>query len=366
MGNNVTLTCDGNFSPLQTLCKDGNYCNNLTLSNPTTSSASPQDNVSFVPSGVPVNVEWEVINPDTTSDPPVATPPGQNDNPVSYSIDGIGTFSLLEGVTDTKTQTATSPPAVKIEVNHTGVIGNEEFGVIRYRVKCTPVPAKLTILKNVSNVVNDPTQFDFTSTIAPVSFMLTDGGAGQVFTTTGAYTITELAEAGYTLTSVQCTGTGANAMGDFISVPNRNTVVNLDPGDDISWMFTNTKDAPAPAKLTILKDVSNVVNDPTQFDFTSTIAPVNFMLTDSGAGQVFTTTGAYTITELAEAGEYVYSVQCTGTGANAMGDSTSVANRNTVVNLDPGDDITCTFTNTKDGAAACQADHPEGRSQRRE
>ncbi len=75
--------------------------------------------------------------------------------------------------------------------------------------------------------MSDPTTFDFTSTNAPVSFMLTDGGAGQVFTTTGAYTITELAEAGYTSTSVQCTGTGANAMGDSTSVPNRNTVVNL-------------------------------------------------------------------------------------------------------------------------------------------
>jgi len=160
----------------------------------------------------------------------------------------------------------------------------------------------------------------------------------------GTYSVSESVVAnGFTLTSSTCT---SSQQGDTSTPSN----ISLQSGETITCRFVNTKDAPQAAKLTILKDVPNVANDPTQFDFTSNLAPTTFMLTDGGAGQEFTTTGAYTITELAETGYTLTTVQCTGTGANAMGDSTSVPNRNTVVNLDPGDDITCTFTNRKDGS----------------
>ena len=67
-GNNVTVQCSGasagKWSEVQTLCQDGNACNNLNLSNPPVSSASPQDLLSFAPSSTPVNVTYKVCNPD--------------------------------------------------------------------------------------------------------------------------------------------------------------------------------------------------------------------------------------------------------------------------------------------------------------
>lgn len=74
----------------------------------------------------------------------------------------------------------------------------------------TRARASLTILKDVPGVGNN-TPFSFTNVGAQAhaNFQLTDGNS-QVFTTTGQYVITEAQTAGYRLTNLSCTGTGAN------------------------------------------------------------------------------------------------------------------------------------------------------------
>lgn len=331
-GNNLTLTCDGNFSPLQTLCKDGNSCNNLNLSNPPVSSASPQDNVSFVPPNTPVNVTWEVINPNTSVNG------DNNDNPVSYSIDGIGTFSLNEGVTDVRTQTASSPPATKISVNHTGQIGNGEFGVVRYRVKCTPVPGKLSVTK-ISN--GGPGTFTVNATsaqsvVTPIT-LTTTGGPPWTNTQTvdlgpGTYTISEVAQAGWTLDGINCGG----ATGQTASV----TVV---ANQTATCTVTNTKQVAGKGTITIIK---NDGGNPAEFDFTS-VALGSFKIdTAVSTNKVFSnlTPGSFAVTETPEPGYQFTGLSCTETGGTP---NTNTAGATANIQLEANESVVCTYTNTK-------------------
>lgn len=323
--NNLTVTCDGNFSALQTICKDGNNCNSLNLSNPPVSSASPLDNVFFNPSNTPVNVTWEVFNPNTTG----------NDDPVSYSIDGIGTFSLNEGVTDVKTQTASSPPPTSISVNHTGQIGNGAFGVVRYRVKCTPVPGKLTINKvskggtDTFNVTATPASGP--ATIVSISTSGAPDGTGSVSVNVapGAYTISEpTLPAGWVRDSIVC-GNSQGQTATATVTANQTTVCTV----------TNVKQVAGKGNIIINK---TAVGGDGTFNFTGTL-PAFAITAFSGTGsKTFANQdpGTYTVTEQPTAGfNFPPALNCSTGGSAATPTATIV--------LVAGATVTCTFTNTK-------------------
>lgn len=329
--NNLNVTCDGNFSSLQTVCKDGNSCNNLNLSNPSVSSASPQDNVFFTPSNTPVNVTWEVFNPDTSVNG------GQNDNPVSYTIDGIGTFSLTEAAgTVQHIQTASSPPPTSISVNHTGQIGNGAFGVLRYRVKCTPAPGKLTInkiSKGGTGTFNITAKPSGTATNIPVTTTGAPDGTGSttVDLAPGSYTISETPPAGWVLDSIVC----GNSAGQTATV----TVVGT---QTTSCTVTNVKQTAGTGTITIVK---NAIGGSGDFDFTGGLGAFSINTAVNNT-KVFANVapGNYSVTETPEPGFTFTNLVCSGDNYDADGDGTSpIAN----IKLDAGENVMCTFKNTK-------------------
>ncbi len=195
-------------------------------------------------------------------------------------------------------------------------------------------------LKITKQTIGGNDQFDFEVTNAQNAVVGTAtnlaNGDMQMFANLapGDYTIEEInIPAGWTLTGADCAQLNGNEV-----------TVSVTANQTTQCTFTNTL---AGGSLTIVKDVPGA-GDTTSFGFTHTgpEAPANFQLTD-GASRTFTTLGVYSITEEITTGYKLTNLACTGTGANGAGDSTSIPNRRTVVNLAAGENITCTYRNVR-------------------
>jgi uncharacterized repeat protein (TIGR01451 family) len=220
--------------------------------------------------------------------------------------------------------------------------------------------ATLTVVK-VTDPASDPQDFDFdlTGSGVPADLDLdTDAGnatlpSQQSFTLSaaqlGAHTVTESVTAGWSLTNLACTGAGADSSTDLAT---RKATLDIDAGENVVCTFTNTKEA----SLKVVK-VTDPASDPQDFDFdlTGSGLPADLDLdTDAGnatlpseqtfalnAGQL----GAKTVTESVTAGWSLTNLACTGAGADS---STDLATRKATLDIDAGETVVCTFTNTKD------------------
>ena len=210
--------------------------------------------------------------------------------------------------------------------------------------------ASLTIIKDA--IPNSAQDFAYTSTggLSPSSFTLDDDAdATETNTRTysnilpGAYSVTEGAVGGWSLTNLTCTGGGANTS---TALATRTATIGLDPGENVTCTFENTK----LSTLTIIKDA--IPNDAQDFAYTTTGTGLsNFNLDDDADPtlsntQVFNNlaAGSYTVAEGAVAGWQLTGLTCVGGGANT---TTSLATRTASIGFDPGEDVTCTFENTK-------------------
>src|SRR5215216_1231269 len=219
--------------------------------------------------------------------------------------------------------------------------------------------ASLTVVK-VTDPASDPQDFDFDLTGSGVPTALdldTDGGdatlpAQQSFSLNasqlGAHAVKENVPAGWGLTNLQCTGAGGDSSTNLAT---QTATLEIDAGENVVCTFTNTKGS----SLTVIK-VTDPASDPQDFDFdlTGAAVPADLDLdTDGGdatlpsqqtfpvsAGQL----GAYTVAESTVAGWDLTALSCTGGGADS---STSLANRTATLDIDAGETVICTFTNTK-------------------
>ena len=208
--------------------------------------------------------------------------------------------------------------------------------------------ATVTIIKDAQP--NHAQDFAFTGSFGPFNLdddidpTLLDRRTFTVSSTAfGTKTVTEAAVAGWSLTVLDCTGTVETS-----DLPNRTTSFTVNAGDVVVCTFTNAKDA----TVTIVKDA--VPNHAQDFAFTGSFGPFSLdddtdptlldrrTFTVSGTGF-----GAKTVTETALAGWSLTGLVCsegTVTGATAS------------VTVDPGDVITCTFTNTRDATVTIVKD----------
>src|SRR4051794_14378947 len=213
-------------------------------------------------------------------------------------------------------------------------------------VTCTFVNTKrgsITIVKDA--VPNDGQDFAFTGDVG--AFSLDDDAnatlpSTRTFTNLdpGSYAVTEGALSGWDLTGLSCDD---NA-GTTVNIGTRTATIDLDPGQDITCTYTNTKRG----SITIIKDASP--NDPQDFAYTGLGGFTLDDDSDATLSNTFTSgnlaPGSYTVTETDVNGWELTGLTCDdGDG----GTTVSVANRQAVIDLDPGQSITCTYVNTKAG-----------------
>ncbi len=235
-------------------------------------------------------------------------------------------------------------------------------------VVCTFTNTKRAELEIVK--ATDPASFDkdfaFGITGATASDFDADGSfslnakdaasdSQKAFVRPGSYSTTETVPAGWTLTSIACLN-GANADGNSTNASGSGGVgpaasINVSPGESLVCTFTNTKDA----SLKVVK-VTDPASDPQDFDFdlTGSGVPADLDLdTDAGDATLpsedsFTLDaselGAHTVTESTVAGWALTALVCTGGGGDS---STSLGERKATLDIDAGENVVCTFTNTK-------------------
>jgi CSLREA domain-containing protein len=215
-------------------------------------------------------------------------------------------------------------------------------------VTCTFTNTKgssITIIKDA--VPNDPQDFQFSRSFWADFFLDDDGNGALPNTTTfpnlapGGYTVTELGPpAGWILTNLVCVDPDS---GSTVNLGTRTATIDLDAGETVTCTFTDTK----LGTITIIKDA--VPNDAQDFAFSGTLG--GFSLDDDADGtlpntRTFTNLnpGSFTVTEAAVAGWNLTNLVCVDPDS---GSRTSLGTRTATIDLDPGETITCTFTNSK-------------------
>ncbi|MGD8822763.1 MAG: hypothetical protein PVG63_06645, partial [Anaerolineales bacterium] len=195
-----------------------------------------------------------------------------------------------------------------------------------------------------------PAGYDFNG-----GFNLDDDADGtlpntQIFTglTPGSYTLTEGSAAGWSLTGLSCTDPDNESS---VDVGAATATIDLDSGEPVTCTYTNTQ-------LGTIVIVKNAVPDDAQdFAFTGS-GPSGynfgggFSLDDDADGtllnsQTFTDLlpGAYSVTEAAVTGWDLTDLTCVDPDSGSSGNTGTLT---ASIDLDAGETITCTFTNTQD------------------
>ena len=179
----------------------------------------------------------------------------------------------------------------------------------------------------------------------------------------GPRRLTETVPAGWSLTVIGCTG-DTGVIGRY-GQPARLTATRLrdpldiDAGETVICIFTNTKDA----SLTIIKTSVPAATPGFDFDGSGTNVPPTSTSTTVGgtrasdpADLTFTAAqlGAKEVTETAPAGWTLTGLGCTGDGDVARR-PLGPAHRRTL-DIDAGETVICTFTNTKDASLTSSRD----------
>lgn len=208
-------------------------------------------------------------------------------------------------------------------------------------VTCTFVNAEAGQSTFTKVSVGGDDTFNFTNTGPSGNFSLTTvGGVSPVASLTGLdagqYVITEEALAGWVLTNIVCTESADQD--SVIDIPNRTVTLNVQDGETINCTVTNTKNGSITvAKTTVPSGLS------TQFDFTGDVTGT------IGDGGFITVSdlvpGTYSSVEAVTAGFDLTSIVCND-GVSTTPSTGDTGTRTVTFNLDPGEDVTCTFTNT--------------------
>ena len=317
----------------------------------------------------------DTTNDDTTTDafgPTVTGPDGEvivnwaasaTSDSQTVTVPKIGDYDISEVVADTLGYTTTGWTCDD-DANTTSTDENVtvNLGVgddVTCTITNTAEAPQLTLIKTIDDPTGDPTTTDaFGPTLtgpsgaiaAPWAANTVTASVSPTLTEVGTYDISEnnAAALGYTTTGWACTDENGAA---FASSTDENISIVLDTGDDITCRITNTAVQP---QLTLVKNIVDNISDSAQTDdFGPSVTGPNGAETiawgasDSTDSQTIsiTTTGSYTIAEVdpATLGYTTTGWSCEGALDGVVDSST---NHEITIDIVPGDDITCTITNT--------------------
>jgi hypothetical protein len=192
----------------------------------------------------------------------------------------------------------------------------------------------------------------------PGSFLFTGVPSGTVSTDStlvvtdlepGTYTTTEADPApDFDLTAVRCEE-GDSELASGGDPQTRTAVVNLDAGETVECTFTNTQRGAAVV-------VSRTIPDAVGGQFLFTGVPSGTIPADGTLVVADLPPGTYTTTEADPAPQFdLVAVSCDDGGSATVsgGDPTT---RSAIFNIDPGEMVTCAFTNARRGTLVVAAE----------
>jgi CSLREA domain-containing protein len=199
----------------------------------------------------------------------------------------------------------------------------------------TEAPGRIVIRK-VTNPSGGSQNFTFDPSYG-VAFSLMDGQSNDSGPLApGSYTVSESAKTGWDLTELSCSD------GSDTSLAAGTATIHVEAGETVTCRFTNTERG----SITIVK---NTIGGDGWFAYTSANLG-SFSLTTSGGttSRSFDdlASGSYAVTETDPAPTFDFtSLACIDSDGG-----TTTAGRKATIDLDPGQRITCTYTNTKRGS----------------
>jgi hypothetical protein len=199
-------------------------------------------------------------------------------------------------------------------------------------------------------------EFDPSSNLQTTNFFLDDDPGSsrpnqETFsdlTAPGEYSVQEVnIPGGWELTDIECAGGGPDTT---ISMATGTATIGLDAGEAVFCTFTNTQES----SITIVLDA--VPDDPQDFDYSTTggLSPSTFTLDDDDTVILPSTTpntqvymsllpGSYSVTETIPFLWNLNDVVCIDPDNGSTGDTGTTT---ATIDLDPGEAVTCTFTNS--------------------
>ena len=171
----------------------------------------------------------------------------------------------------------------------------------------------------------------------------------------GSYSVSEADPTpGYDLTALSCSD-GRSATPSTTSLATRSATIEVDPGETVRCVFTNTRRATIEIeKQTSPADPKDEA-DQDKFGFAADMPGDDndaFELDDDDVRTVTNVApGSYSVSEDDPTPGYDLTGLSCNDGQSATPSTTSVDTRTAVVNLDPGESVRCVFTNTKRGRA---------------
>ncbi|HET9476939.1 MAG TPA: hypothetical protein VFP63_05585, partial [Dehalococcoidia bacterium] len=324
-----------------------------TLTSATCSDGSPVNAINVGPGE---NVTCTFVNTkdgSITIVKDVANPPGTHPQDFSFTCsppvgsfqlddDADGALSNTNGPTSVSTGTygCSEAPVAGWVLTSTTCSDGSPVNAINVGaaedVTCTFVNAPVGNVVIQKVCVGGNESFGFTGTLGAFGLSCVNGSAGQSFNSipVGSKTVTESAPpAGWSFTGLTCDDPGAVITGPTATF-------TLDAGETVTCTYTNMKSA----TVVIVKDT---VPDGEQ-DFSFACAGLGTFSLDDDADDTLQNThqfdsvtpGSYTCTEANVPG-YQIAVSCADDDSGSSGSPPSA-----LVDADPGETVTCTFTNT--------------------
>jgi hypothetical protein len=210
-------------------------------------------------------------------------------------------------------------------------------------VRCTFSNAQRGTIVVVGQTEPDAAGGSFQFTGVPSGTIPSNGTLVTANLIPGTYSTTERDPApDFDLTAVECDD-GASATASSGDPQTRTAIFNLDPGEMITCTFTNTRRGTAVVASKVVPDGASGL-----FQFTgvpSGTIPGNGTLVVADLAP-----GTYTTTEVDPAPDFeLTAVECDD-GSSASASSGDPQTRSAIFNIDPGETVTCLFTNAEPSA----------------
>ncbi|MFN8494040.1 MAG: SpaA isopeptide-forming pilin-related protein [Caldilineaceae bacterium] len=267
----------------------------------------------------------------TIASVPVGSYTVSENNPSGYSLTNL---VCTDPTNNTTVNVGTRTATINLAANET--------------VDCTftntqTPPSTGTIIIRKATSPAGGTGFGFTSNVSGnASFTLNDGQNKTIASVpVGSYTVSENNPSGYSLTNLVCTDPDN---GSTVNVGTRTATIDLDSGETVDCTFTNTQTPPSTGTIIIRKATSPAGG--TGFGFTSNVSGNTSFTLNDGQNKTIASVpvGSYTVSENNPSGYSLTNLVCTDPD---NGSTVNVGTRTATIDLDSGETVDCTFTNTQ-------------------